>query len=165
MLIKYLCIYTRTMGTNKCFVLMIDGGAWSPYASRGSTKSPPLAPGSPQVGDPPFPLPPAPEPLTDDEGYDTDILDIWAGDDRYDIWAEENDDGSSDSDSVVSVIDISESLEIIEISSDEDFWSSGLETNNSSDLDYQTRGWNQKRKQRGQWGARGSQNGETVVVL
>ncbi|KAJ8431156.1 hypothetical protein Cgig2_026753 [Carnegiea gigantea] len=97
-------------------------------------------------GDSSSPPPPASEPLIDDEGYDTNISDIWVGDDRYDIWGEENDDGSRDSNSVVSVIDVPKSPKIIEISSDEDSWSLGSETSNSIDPDYQPRAWNRRRK-------------------
>ncbi|KAJ8431345.1 hypothetical protein Cgig2_033187 [Carnegiea gigantea] len=113
-------------------------------------QDPPPAPGSPQGGDLPVPSPPAPELLIDDEGYDTHILYIWAGDNVYYIWGEKDDDGASDSDSVISMINIPNSPEIIEISSEEeDSWTSGSETSNSSDPDYQPRGWNQRRKREG----------------
>jgi len=42
-------------------------------------------------------------------GYEPSIFNIWARDDRYDIWGKGNDGGSSDLDNTVSVINIPES--------------------------------------------------------
>ena len=123
---------------------MADHG---PAVPPGDPQNASQAPRSLQGGDPSSPLPLAPEPLMDDESHDIDISDIWTGDDGYDIWGEENDDESSDVDSIVSVINIPESPKIIEISSEEeDSWISGSDTSNSSDPDYQPRGWNRRRK-------------------
>ena len=77
-------IYIHIVGINECFVLMTYGEAWIPFAS-GGPKKPPTSSRSSQGGDPPSLLPPASEPLMDNEGYDTNISDIWAGDDEYDI--------------------------------------------------------------------------------
>ncbi|KAJ8424511.1 hypothetical protein Cgig2_008373 [Carnegiea gigantea] len=55
-----------------------------------------------------------------------------------------------DSCSTISLINILESLDVIEISGDEteeESWNFGSETSNSNDLDYKTKGWNRKRKQ------------------
>ena len=86
-----------------------------------NSHDPPPAPAPPQGGDPPPSPPFAPgPPLNDIEGYESDISDIWAGIDGFDIWGWEDDVNASDSDSVVSVIDVPESPKIIAISSDED---------------------------------------------
>ena len=50
----------------------------------------------------------------------------------------------------MSVINIPESPEMIELSSNDtekESWSFGSETSNNNDLYYKTRGWNKKRKQ------------------
>ena len=59
---------------------------------------------------------------------------------------------------MVSVIDVPKSMEVIEISSEEDSWSLRLETSNSSDLHYQPKGWNRKRKREVLVGAKGSRD-------
>jgi len=114
---------------------------------------PPAHPGFPLEGDPnPSPPPsPAPKIPIDDEGYKAEYEDIWAGDEGCDVWGDEEPEDSSDSESVKSVINIVESPEVLMLSSDEsesshgkgsieeDTWSSGLETNNSSDHDYKSR--------------------------
>jgi len=114
---------------------------------------PPAHPRFPLEGDPnPSPPPsPAPEVHIDDEGYNAEYEDIWAGDEGYDVWGNEEPEDSGDSESVKSVTNIVESPEVIMLSSDElegsygkgsveeDTWSSGPETNNSSDPDYKPR--------------------------
>jgi len=110
-------------------------------------------PGFPLEGDlnpspPPSPIPEIP---IDDEGYNAEYEDIWVGDEGYDVWGDEKPEHSSDSESVKSVRNIVESPEVIMISSDEsegshgkgsveeDTWSSGSKTNNTSDPDYKPR--------------------------
>jgi len=111
---------------------------------------PPAHPGFPLEGDP-NPSPPpslALEIPIDDEGYNAEYEDIWAGDEGYDVWGDEEPEDSGDSASVKSVINIMESPKVIMLSSDESegshgkgsveegTWSSGSEMNNSSDPDY-----------------------------
>ena len=77
------------------------------------------------------------------KGYKNNISNILARDDGYDIWGGWNGNKSGDLDSVVRVIDILKSPKVIEISSNdtyEDSWSSGSETSNSCDPNYQLRG-------------------------
>ena len=115
----------------------------------------PLAhPGFPLEGNPnpSPPLSPAPEIPIDDEVYNAEYKDIWAGDEGHDVWGNEEPEDSGDSESVKSVINIVESLEVIMLSSDEsegsydkgsvekDMWSSLPVTNNSSDPDYKPKG-------------------------
>ena len=120
---------------------------------------PPAHPGPSVEGDPnsPPPLSPAPDVSIDDEGYHAEDEDIWAGDEGYDVWGDEESENFGDSESVKSVINIVESPEVIVLSSDEaegdeimskhgkgseeeeDTWSSGSETNNSSDPDFKPR--------------------------
>ena len=104
------------------------------------------------------PLSPAPNVPMDDEGYQAEDEDMWAGDEGYDVWEDEETENSGDSESVKSVINIVESPEVVVLSSDEaedeeivskpskgseeeeeDTWSSGSETNNSSDPDFKPR--------------------------
>jgi len=87
------------------------------YLPRTRRIPPPPVLGPAHGANPPPALPLTLQLPIDDEGYDTDISDIWAVDDRYNIWGLENNDHL---DSVESVIDITESLEVIKISSDED---------------------------------------------
>jgi len=115
-------------------------------------------PGFPLEGNPnPSPPPsPAPKISIDDEGYNAEYEGIWAGDEGYDAWENEEPKDSSDSESVKSVINIVESPEVIVLSSDEveddemvgnhgkgseeeDTWSFGLKTNNSSDPNFKPR--------------------------
>ena len=114
---------------------------------------PSAQPGFPLGGDlnPSPPPSPAPEIPIDDEDYNAEYEDIWAGDEGYDVWGNKRPEDSSDSESVKSVINIVESPEVIMLSSDESegshnqgsieesTWSSGSKTNNSSDLDYKPR--------------------------
>ena len=119
---------------------------------------PPAHPGLSVEGSP-NPSPPLSPTLgipIDDKGYDAENEDIWAGDEGYDVWGDEETEDSGDSESVKSVINIVESPEVIMLSSDEaeddemvgkhgkgsegeDTWSSGSETNNSSDPDFKPR--------------------------
>uniref|UniRef100_A0A7C9DLF8 Uncharacterized protein n=1 Tax=Opuntia streptacantha TaxID=393608 RepID=A0A7C9DLF8_OPUST len=103
------------------------------------------------------PLSPAPNVPINDEGYRAEDEDMWAGDEGYDVWGDEETENSGDSENVKSVINIVESPELIVLSSDEaedaeivskhgkgseeeeDTWSSGSETNNSSDPDFKRR--------------------------
>ena len=114
---------------------------------------PPAHPGFPLEGDPNLSPPPSPAPEipVDDEDYNAEYEDIWAGDEGYDVWGNEEPEDCSDSESVKSVINIVESPEVIMLSSDEskgshsqgsieeNTWSSGPETNNNSDPDYKPR--------------------------
>ena len=54
-------------------------GGYGPLVSLEDPQNPPPVPGPPQGGDLLPPPPPVPEPLIDDEGYDTDVSDIWQG--------------------------------------------------------------------------------------
>jgi hypothetical protein len=136
--------------------------AWYLDAFPETTKNvapPPAHPG-PSVEGNPNPSPPLSPALNipiDEEGYQAEDEDLWAGDEGYDVWEDEKTENSGASESVKSVINIVESPEVVVLSSDEagdeeivskpsngsgkeeDTWSSGSETNNSSDPDFNPR--------------------------
>ena len=88
----------------------------------------------------------------DDEGYDAEPEDIWAGGEGYDVWGAYEPEDSSDPESVRSAINVVELPEMIMLSSDEtddgnlnkgsteeDTWSFRSKTSNSSDPDFTQR--------------------------